>query len=313
MKTSPSKHASPLTVTLAFATIYLVWGSTYFFIQMGMEDLPPFILGAFRFLLGSVLLFCWCFARGEKIWHVPGILRSIIAGILLVACGNGGVVLGEQTLPSAVVAILWSAQPLVLVLIDRPNWKANFRSPLTLGGLATGFAGVGLLFGEQLSQAAAGGSLSDGLPGMLFVAGGTVAFSIGSVYSKRYPANLTATAGVSWQMLSAMLLFMLAALISGDAARFKWHAVSTSSWLAVAYLAVFGSVLAFSAFMWLLKVRSAAQVSTYAYVNPVVAILLGVFFAAEEISWLQLGGLVLILLSVLAINISGSRRARTAG
>jgi len=307
-----NKSASPVLVIIAFATVYIVWGSTYFFIQMAIHGIPPLLLGAMRFITAGMLMMIWCIIKGEKIFIRNSIITSAIVGILLLCGGNGAVIWVEQKLPSAMVAILVSAAPIWFVLLDKQNWGANFRSRSTVAGLIIGFAGVILLFGEQLDGMFAGGSVGSKLPGMLLLIFGSIAWSSGSLYSKHHPSEGSAAVNVAWQMIIAGVLFLPGSLLNHEFDHFQLSQVPVKAWLALSYLIVFGSIAAFSAYVWLLQVRPSTQVSTYAYVNPVIAVILGMLFAHEHVSVLQITGLVTILGSVLLINLSKYRSEKVA-
>jgi drug/metabolite transporter (DMT)-like permease len=307
-----NKSASPVLVIIAFATVYIVWGSTYFFIQVALHGIPPLLLGAMRFFTAGMLIMIWCIIKGEKIFIRNSIITSTIVGILLLGGGNGTVIWVEQKLPSAMVAILVSAAPIWFVLLDKQNWGANFRSKSTVAGLIIGFAGVILLFGEQLGGIFAGTSVGSKLPTMLLLIFGSIAWSSGSLYSKHHPSEGSAAVNVAWQMIIAGILFLPGSLLNHEFDHFQLTQVSLNAWLALGYLIVFGSVAAFSAYVWLLQVRPSTQVSTYAYVNPVIAVILGMLFAHEHVSVLQVTGLVIILGSVLLINLSKYRSEKIA-
>ena len=208
------------------------------------------------------------------------------------------------------VAILVSAAPIWFVLLDKQNWGVNFKSRSTVAGLIIGFAGVILLFGEQLGSIFAGGSVGSKLPGMLLLIFGSIAWSSGSLYSKHHPSEGSAAVNIAWQMIIAGLLFLPGSLLNHEFEHFQLSQVPLKAWMALGYLILFGSIAAFSAYVWLLQVRPATQVSTYAYVNPVIAVILGIFFAHEHISMLQITGLVIILGSVLLINLSKYRKEK---
>jgi drug/metabolite transporter (DMT)-like permease len=297
-------------VLIAFATVYLVWGSTYFFIRMAIQDFPPLLMGAIRFFTAGMLMLIWCIIRGEKIFIGKSLVTSAIVGLLLLGGGNGAVIWVEQTLPSAMVAILVSAAPIWFVLIDRHNWSVNFNSRSTVIGLIIGFIGVLLLFGEQLDTVLEGNSVKSNLPMMLLLILGSISWTSGSIYAKYHPSEGSAAVNVAWQMIIAGLVFFPGAAINHEFANFHLSQISAQSWFALIYLIIFGSIAAFSAYVWLLQVRPATQVSTYAYVNPVIAVILGVFFAGEHISLMQIGGLIIILSSVLLINLAKYRGNR---
>ena len=297
-------------VLLAFAIVYLVWGSTYFFIQKAVAGFPPFMLGALRFLLSGMLMTFWCIMKGEKLFGIPNIKHAIISGILLLFFGNGIIIWVEQTIPSGVAAITVSSAPLWFILLDKPKWSENFRSRSIVAGMLIGLAGVLLLFSEQVSEAMKGNGVQIGTMILLLIA--SIAWAGGSLYSKYKSSEGSTIVNSSWQMMAAGIAFLPGMLIRGEMNGFEWENVSSDAWLSLLYLITMGSIAGFSAYVWLLKVRPAMQVSTYAYVNPVVAVLLGVFFAGEKISLTQILGLITILGSVLLINMARYRREKIA-
>lgn len=306
------QRASPAMVIVAFATVYIVWGSTYFFIQKAVQGFPPFLLGAIRFLIAGTLLLGWSILRREEIFIRQNIKHAAIAGSLMLFVGNGAVIWVEQYMPSAVVAIIISSSPIWFVLLDKPKWKENFRSKSTLAGLVIGFGGVILLFSEKISNAFSSDHVKMELIGMALLVIGSMAWAGGSLYSKYKSSAGSATVNTAWQMLFAGLVFLPGSLIRGEMQGLQWENIPTDAWLSLLYLIFFGSIAGFSAYVWLLQVRSATQVSTYAYVNPVVAVLLGVILADETISVIQVVGLVIILGSVLIINLARYRSAHKA-
>ena len=310
MASTVQKKASPLLVIIAFATVYIVWGSTYFFIRMAEQGgLPPFLLGAVRFTLAGILLMVWCVIKGEKIFVWQNILHASVSGILLLFVANGIVIWSEQTLPSAMVAILVSSAPIWFVLIDKPHWNTNLGNKSTIIGLVIGFLGVILLFSEQLGNVFKEGAHSQ-LPWMFLLLFGTISWSSGSLYSKYNLTSGSAQVNSAWQMIVAGLVFIPGGMLHHDFSNFRPENVQTQGWLGLWYLILFGSIAAFSAYVWLLQVRPATQVSTYAYVNPVIAVILGILFAHENISLQQIGGLVIILGSVLLINLAKYRKEK---
>lgn len=304
MHSKSNKPVSPLMVIIAFATVYIVWGSTYFFLRVALQGFPPMLLGAIRFLIAGLLLLGWCAATGEKAFIIKNIFHASVSGILLLFVAMGTVIWSEQTLPSAMVAILVSAAPIWFVLLDYPKWGENLKSKWTIAGLLIGFAGVILLFGEQIAKAFKVSGVQANIWGMAVLVLGSIAWSGGSLYSKYKASGVSGSVIAAWQMLAAGAMFIIVSLVRGEVQNMNWHKVPTNVWLAIAYLIIFGSLAAFSAYVWLLQVRPATQVSTYAYVNPVIAVILGIFFGHENISLLQITGLVVILCSVLLINLA---------
>jgi len=313
MPSEAQKTASPLLVVIAFATVYIVWGSTYFFIRMAEQGgLPPFLLGAIRFTLAGLILMTWCVIKKEKIFVLRDILSAAVTGVLLLFVANGIVIWSEQTLPSAMVAILVSSAPIWFVLLDKPNWGINLKNKATIIGLVIGFVGVLLLFGEQIGSLFTGLDAQSKLPWMLLLVLGTISWSGGSLYSKHHPASVSASVNTAWQMIAAGIMYIPVSFMHGEYNNLDLSSIHTQSWVALLYLIIFGSIAAFSAYVWLLQVRPATQVSTYAYVNPVIAVILGVVFAGESISFWQLAGLFTILGSVLLINLAKYRKEKKA-
>ncbi|MCO5936526.1 EamA family transporter [Mucilaginibacter sp. RB4R14] len=302
------KAPATLLIVLAFATVYIVWGSTYFFIQMAIQGIPAMLMGAIRYITAGLLMLGWCALKGDKIWVKKDVITAAISGLLLLAVGNGIVIWVEQALPSAMVAIMISANPIWFVILDKRNWKENLTSTATVVGLVIGFAGVILLFGEQVANALGGTHDSAKIWGVGLLIICPIGWAAGSLYSKYKKSSSPARVTTAWQMLIAGFAFLPASALHNEFAGFDITRVPLQAWLAVAYLIVFGSIAAFTAYVWLLQVRPATQVSTHSYVNPVIAVLLGVMFAQEHVSWVQIGGLVIILISVLLINLAKYRK-----
>jgi drug/metabolite transporter (DMT)-like permease len=313
MSSPTKKSASLLMVVIAFAIVYIVWGSTYFFIQIAVKDFPPFILGALRFIIAGGMMAVWCVFKGENIFAAKGIKHAAISGILLLFCGNGIIIWVERSMPSGMVAIMVSSAPLWFVLLDKPKWSENLRSKSIIAGLLIGLAGVILLFSEQVSEAMTlQGSESVTMSSMVMLVIAAITWSGGSLYSKYKSSEDPIIVTSTWQMIAAGIAFLPGIIIRDEFNGFQWKDVSGDAWMAVIYLVVLGSIAGFSAYVWLLKERPAMQVSTYAYVNPVVAVLLGVFFANEQISSIQVIGLIIILGSVFMINMARYRREKLA-
>ncbi|TLV03598.1 EamA family transporter [Dyadobacter luticola] len=305
-----NKTPSTLIVALAFATVYIVWGSTYFFIQKALHGLPPFFLGAFRFIIAALLMLGWSLSQGEKVFSYKIAKPAIITGLLLLFVGNGVIIWVEQFLPSAMVAIMVSSAPLWFVLLDKPKWTENFSNKTTIIGLLIGFAGVILLFYEKIVATMSSLNSSRDLFAMALVVIGSMAWAGGSLYSKYNSVSNSATVNSTWQMFAAGVAFIPGIFLSGESKTLDLASVPADAWMATAYLVVFGSIAGFSAYVWLLKVQPATKVSTYAYVNPVVAVILGMFFAGESIIPLQISGLIIILGSVLLINLRHYRKPK---
>jgi len=302
--TDLNKKASPVMVYLAFAIVYIVWGSTYFFIQKALAGFPPFALGVIRFFIAGVLMLGWCKFKGEDIFNFKTIKIATISGVLMLGLGNGIVIWVEQFIPSGLVAIMVASAAIWFVILDKSHWKENLSNKYIVSGLVIGFLGVVLLFGNQLLLALDQPQSNLQVIGMVLLVFGPVAWAGGSLYSKYHPTTgSSVSVNTGWQMLMASVAFLPGSLIKSEFKTLDWGSIPLDAWLSIVYLILFGSIAAFSAYVWLLKVRPATQVSTYAYVNPVVAVLLSLTFTNEVIGVTQVIGLAIILGSVLLINL----------
>lgn len=304
MNTQAINKAQTWLVILAFAIVYVVWGSTYFFIGMAVHGFPPMLMGAVRFILAGIIMLVWCQAKGDYLWNKRDMLTAAITGLLLLVAANGTIIWVETVVPSAMVAIMVSVNPIWVIVLDRANWGVNFKNKATVYGLVIGFAGVLLLFGESFIKSFSGSVDHKMITGLLLLLLPPIAWAAGSLFSKKRGTTAPARVNTGWQMLIAGFAFIPLAGAHHEFSGFNINAVPTQSWVAIAYLILFGSIAAFSAYVWLLQVRPAAQVSTHSYVNPVIAVLLGVGFGHENITGLQVLGLVVILVSVLLVNLS---------
>ena len=199
-----NEKAPAWLVVLAFATIYLVWGSTYFFIQIAVQHLPALILGALRFVAAGLIMMAYCLYKKEKLFNPTQIKYAAISGVLLLFIGTGAVIWAEKSLPSSLVAVLVASQSIWFVVLDKSHWKENFRSGKTLAGIAIGFIGVILLFSETAGKALASSGSSASIIGLVILIIGTIAWAGGSLYSKhKLSGSFTVTA--AWQMMAAGL------------------------------------------------------------------------------------------------------------
>lgn len=300
------KQPSVVLVVLAFAAVYIIWGSTYFFIEMAVKHISPMVLGAVRFILAGLMMLMWVAFKREKIWCRSAILPSMLSGLLMLFIGNGSVIWVEQLLPSSFVAIFMASGPLWFLLLDKINWQKNFSNKFTLIGVAIGLLGVIALFYEKIL----GSGYSKSLLSLLILIMANISWTIGSLFSKYKVKAVSPSVNSAWQMIAAGLAFALTGIANGEFTESHWQLIPVSAWLATAYLVVFGSIIGYSAYVFLLSVRSPAQVSTYAYVNPLVAVLLGVLINHDHLTILQLGGLAVILCSVFFINLAKKNQAR---
>ena len=304
--TSTHAHgAQRAEVLLAFAAIYVIWGSTYLAIRFAIETVPPLFMAAVRFLVAGGALYAWLRWRGaERPAGIHWRAAAVVGGLLLLG-GNGAVVWAEQRVPSGVTALLVAMVPFWMVLIDWARPGGAGPTWMVAAGLTLGLAGLALLVGpEQLL----GGAHTDHL-GALVLAFGCLSWSLGSVYSRHAPLPSSPQLATAMEMLAGGALLLLASGARGEWPLVDLDAVSLRSLLALGYLVVFGSLVAFSAYIWLLRQTTPARVSTYAYVNPVVAMVLGWALAGEPLSPRTLLAAGVIVAGVVLITTSRVKRA----
>ncbi len=304
MNNTGSKSPGPLSVVLAFLIVYIVWGSTYFFIRKALNGFPPFLLGGIRFMAAGLIMMIWVLWKKENLFDLDTMKSAAISGFLILFLGNGTVIFVEQYVASSWVAIIISAAPIWFVLYDKRHWRENFTSKAIFTGLMLGLIGIFLLFLPDISSGYNAGHNPYERIALFAVILSSMSWVVGSLYVKYNKTPAPASVNTSWQMFFAGLYFFAGAAIKGEYRNFHAAAVSMEAWYSITYLVFFGSIIAYSCYVWLMEVRSPAQVSTYAYVNPVVAVLLGVFLASEQINILQVAGLLVILFSVLLINLN---------
>lgn len=294
------KEPSKLLVLVAFAALYIIWGSTYLGIRIGIKTIPPFFLVGTRFLVAGALLFFWCLYKGEKAPSLKIFSVIGVGGVLMLFMGNGAVSWAEQYLPSGIAAIIVATVPLWFVLLDKSQWKFYFSNKIIVLGFLVGFAGVLLLFAGKGST----DFLEDKMKLVSFfvLIAGTIAWATGSLYSKYKKVEASVTMKAAVQMLAAGIVSILAGFAEGEHTHVIFSNISWQSIEALLYLIIMGSLIGYMSYIWLLSVRPASIVGTYAYVNPVVAVFLGWLIANEQISIQQVIALVVILAGVLLVN-----------
>jgi drug/metabolite transporter (DMT)-like permease len=300
--TSPSR----VSVLLAFAALYIIWGSTYLGIRFAIDSMPPLLMAGTRYALAGAVLYGYMRWRGEPAPTRQGWLTALLIGTCLLAFGNGGVTLGEQYIPSGLTALLVATVPMFLAVLGWWSGLASRLAPLVAVGLALGLGGVYLLARTRgASHVALPGH--EGL-GIALVLVAALVWAIGSLYSKKHQPAPSPFVSGGMQMICGGLVMLVAGLIKGEANDFELAQVTTKSWVAYAYLVTFGSIVAFTAYIWLLRVVEPAIAGTYAFVNPVVAVLLGWAFAGEQLNAGMLGGAALIVVAVALVVLGGRQK-----
>ena len=284
-------------IALAFAAVYIVWGSTYLAILYAIQTLPPMLMAGARFIIAGSIVHVFARRRGapppERRHWIPA---TIIGGLMLLM-GNGGVVLAERTVPSGLTALIVASVPLWVALFGALGEHGRLPRGRRALALIAGFGGVALLVSDH---GFAGGELG----GMVLVIIASASWAAGSLYSRTATRPADPFMSTSLQMLCGGGLLLLAGTLSGEWGALHLDHVSAASVAAVVYLILFGSLIGFTAYAWLLQTVSPTMAATYAYVNPVVAMLLGWIFAGEQLSLNTLIGAAIIVASVVLITTS---------
>ena len=273
-------HASRAQIVAAFASIYVIWGSTYLAIRYAVETIPPFIMGGVRFLISGAMLYLWARSRGAPRPTRLHWRNAIIAGGFLLLGGNGAVVWAEQFVPSGLTALLVSILPFWLVIIEWIRPPRRRPSAAVLVGLVLGFVGIIVLVGPSDV-----GGHGDVMPlGALVLILGSLSWAIGSFWSRdaQLPESGLLTTGM--EMIGGGVLLLVVGTLAGEFSHLDIRGISNASAFGLLYLITFGSLLGFTSYIWLLDKVSPARLGTYAYVNPIVAVLLGWAIAGERLS-----------------------------
>ena len=286
-------------ILLAFAIIYIVWGSTYLAIRIGVHELPPFLMAAMRFFVAGIVMYAWLRLSGtpaptRKQW----IGASLLGGLIFVL-DYGCLFWAEQRIPSGIAAVVLATIPVFIALLEIILLRTQ-RLSVALGvSLLVGIAGVAVLMNNSF---AIGETPIDhsAAAALLFAA---FTWSIATVITRKTPLPESKAMSSATQMLAGGTLLILVAAVTGEFSRFHPRAVSWNAWLALIYLIVAGSIVGFTAYVWLLHYESPTKVGTYAYVNPVVAVALGYFFGGEPVGMRTIAGTLLVLVSVIAITL----------
>ena len=307
MYTQKSQTPSALAIWAAMLSVYLVWGSTYLAIRFAVQTMPPFLMAATRFLIAGVVLFVFRRARRDAAPSDREWRSAAIIGLLLLLGGNGGVVWAEQRVNSGHAALVVGATPLWMVLIDslrpggrRPGW-------LVISGVLVGFAGIVLLIGLGASSADRIDPIG---AGALIL--GTLCWAAGSLYSRKAALPASPLLGTGMEMIIGGLGLLTLGTLTGEWGRLDLSGITAESWRGLVYLIVFGAWVGFGSYTWLLRVAPTSLVSTYAYVNPIVAVFLGNWLAQEPLTLRTLIAAMVIVGSVALTTIANQYMKRKA-
>ncbi|HTT32624.1 MAG TPA: EamA family transporter [Methylomirabilota bacterium] len=294
--TFPPSRVSTLVV-IAFAAVYVVWGSTYLAIRIGLESFPPLLLAGLRHLIAGLILYPFFRRQSGSLPTALNWRTTLVTGFLLLFVGNGGVSWSEQIVPSGVTALLVAMVSLWLVTVDWLRPGGNKPAPKVVLGLLLGFAGLAILVGP----AQLGGSGRVDLRGAGILVFASLAWACGSLYAKHGKMPSSPMLGVAMQSLSGGTILLVVGALLGEFRHFHLTAVSLRSWLALAYLIAFGSGIGFSAYIYILHKSTPARVGTYAFVNPVVALFLGWLIVGESITLRTVLAAAVILTAVILV------------
>ena len=288
-----SSSSYKLKLFLAFSAIYIIWGSTFFGVHVALKSFPPFLLSALRLLIAGMALSIFCIVKKETVPGWKDIQKNMVCGLVIFVGGIVAVVWAQQYISSSLASVIITT-PFWFIVLDKRQWRFYFSSKWIIAGLILGLSGVILLMGLKEGRAGKGSSEMQLLSILIMIAG-SFFWVAGSLYLKYKPSQSSVYVNTSIQLLSAGIFCIFLSIINNEQTSFSFQAVGPDAWLALFYLAIISSLFTFLAFMWLIKVQPPAIVSTYSYVNPLVATLLGWAFAGEHISSIQLIALFIIL------------------
>ena len=297
-------HRPKWKTLLAFAIIYLVWGSTFLAIRIGVHEVPPFLFAAVRFMVAGLVLCGWMFAHGEPL---PSALqwRSVFQLALLIFVIDYGLLFwAEQRVPSGIAAVMMATIPVFMALSEIVFLRTQRLTVRLASALFVGLAGVAVLMSRSLNL---GGAPIDNAGAIALIIG-SVSWSIASVLTRKLPLPSSKVMSSGAQMLAGGVLLSLVAATLGEFRNFNPVTVSRAAWFSLLYLIVAGSIIGFTAYVWLIHHESPTKVGTYAYVNPIVAVLLGYLLGDEALGLRTILGTLFVLISVLLITTTRAKK-----
>ena len=298
-------HRPTWKTLLAFAIIYFVWGSTYLAVRVGVREVPPLILAAMRFSVAGLILFAWVLARGERAPTAREWRSASLLGLVIFLFDYGLLFWAEQRVPSGIAAVMLATIPVFMALSEIIFLRTQRLTIRLALALLIGLGGVGVLVSRALNL---GGAAIDkwGAVALIFAA---ISWSAASVLARKLPLPSSKVMSSGAQMLAGGILLTIAAGAFGEFRNFHPGLVSRGVWFALLYLIVAGSIIGFTAYVWLIHHESPTKVGTYAYVNPIVAVLVGYFLGGEALSARTILGTVFILISVVVITTTPAKKA----
>ena len=304
--TSSTAHPSRASIVLAFAAVYVIWGSTYLAIRYAVETIPPFFMAGCRFVIAGAVLYLWTRRRGAARPSSRDWAGAVLIGALLLVTGNGGLCWAEQRVPSGLAALLLASIPIWMVLLDSRRQGGTKLGARVLGGMAMGVAGLALLVGP----AHLWGSSRVNLAGAAVLMLASFSWSVGSILSHKVKLPPSSFLAAAMEMLAGGALLLLLGVLSGEGPQLHLSGVALRSLLGLVYLVLAGSLLGFTAYLWLLRSVPTARVSTYAFVNPAVAVFLGWALGSEPLTGRELLASVTIIAGVALIITAKNRNQK---
>lgn len=296
-----------LPIAAGLLAVYIFWGGTYLAMKFAIETMPPFMMAGIRFMTAGAIVYAWQVSRGASKPTVTQWKNAAIVGGLLLLGGNGGVVWAEQMVSSGIAAIIVATVPLWMALIAW-LWQGGSRpNGMVMGGLLIGFIGIILLVKSSGSDLS--GTTTPWI-GYASLVAASLSWAVGSIYSRIAKLPEAPLLAIAMQMLTGGFFCLVFGIITGESGRFDVMAISMQSALALGYLIIFGSIVGFSAFIWLLKAADPTIVSTYAYVNPIVAVILGWALAGEQMTLQAALAAVIIVISVVMITKGNQQKGK---
>ena len=304
MKASDNQPASKAQTLLAFAIIYFVWGSTFLAIRIGVHEVPPFLFAAMRFLVAGLVLYGWRIARGDPSPTQRQWMSAFLLALLIFVFDYGLLFWAEQRVPSGVAAVMLATIPVFMALSEILFLRTQRLTVRLSLALLIGVGGVAVLMSRGLNL---GGAPIDraGAIALIFAA---ISWSVASALTRKLPLPESKTMSSGAQMLAGGVLLALASAALGEFRKFHPLEVSVGAWLSLIYLIVFGSIIAFTAYVWLIHHESPTKVGTYAYVNPVVAVIVGYFLGGEVLGMRTVLGTACVLTSVIVTVTTQSKK-----
>jgi drug/metabolite transporter (DMT)-like permease len=300
-------HRSTWKILLAFAIIYFVWGSTFFAIRVGVREVPPFLFAAMRFLVAGLVLYGWMIARGERSPSLRQWASASLLAVLFFIGDYGLVYWAEVRVPSGITAVMMAMIAPFMALSEIIFLRTQKLTVRLALALLIGFCGVAVLVSRSLNL----GGAPINRAGAVALIVASISWSVSSVFMRKLPLPLSKVMSSGAQMLAGGVFLALTAAALGEFRNFHPSTVSRGAWLSLLYLIVFGSIIAFTTYVWLIHHESPTKVGTYAYVNPVVAVLIGYFLGGEALGLRTILGTVFVLISVVVITMTPAKKPVT--